>query len=254
MPSRKRNKGKARKASKECGNKGPKNGSRELANQLMNNFSSWDNNCSHIEIAPPPPEDVLGRFLGMLVEILSEAVDASKNPIAAHSKLFEHFRKKHPDLANVWDVPHLRGKMASYLVSLGTECLLQSQERYTKMASAIALTVLTFEAEPSWEVTATVRDLVNDCNERETVRFFSKRIGCDCLKDKRRQLKSQPKLSVCCGCKRKMDRKKLMLCTGCNFHQYCSKECQKSDWLEHRECCAFIADNCVDKKCIRAHK
>mmetsp|Transcript_36477 Transcript_36477/g.59523 ORF Transcript_36477/g.59523 Transcript_36477/m.59523 type:complete len:265 (+) Transcript_36477:219-1013(+) len=260
MPSRKRMKGKPRKAqeSSTLNIQGQKqrqqereqqhenhellHGNHRLLHHLIGNLSLQETKkCHHNGCTPPPPGDICDRFLSALVDVLNKAVDVSPNPIAAHSAMFQYLEEKAPELTVVWDNEAIREKLASYLAYLGTEYLLQGQERYTKMASAIALAVLSFEMEPCANAAAMMRDL-NDGNERETVRFFSKRINCSCLRKKCRQLKSQPKLSVCYGCKQKKERKELMLCTRCKFRQYCSKECQQADWLGHRTCCTRIAD------------
>lgn len=253
MPSRKRIKGKLRKVKEsstlniqgqqQCQQKREQQDeNHELLHHLINNLSLQETKkCHHNGCTPPPPGDICDRFFRTLVDVLNTAVDISPNPIAAHSAMFQHFEEKAPELTVVWDDEAIREKIASYLAYLGTEYLLQGHERYTKMASAIALAVLSFEMEPCANAAAMMRDL-NDGNERETVRFFSKRINCSCLKEKCRQLKSQPKLSVCYGCKQKKERKELMLCTRCKFRQYCSKECQQADWLGHRNYCTRIAN------------
>ena len=40
---------------------------------------------------------------------------------------------------------------------------------------------------------------------------------------------------ICNGCK--IISLKLKICTGCNKVLYCSRECQKKDWKEHKKIC-----------------
>ena len=207
MPSRKRIKGKLRKVKEsstlniqgqqQCQQKREQQDeNHELLHHRISNLSLQETKkCYHNGCTPPPPGDICDHFLSTLVDVLNTAVDISPNPIAAHSAMFQHFEEKAPELTVVWDDEAIRGKIASYLAYLGTEYLLQGHERYTKMASAIALAVLSFEMEPYTNARAMMCDL-NDGNERETVRCFSRRINCSCLKEKCRQLKLQPKLSV----------------------------------------------------------
>lgn len=41
----------------------------------------------------------------------------------------------------------------------------------------------------------------------------------------------------CSICAKKKDECKLMLCSGCKIVYYCSKECQTSDWKDHKPVC-----------------
>ena len=87
-----------------------------------------------------------------------------------------------------------------------------------------------------------VRDLVGD-SDCDTVRFFSKRIGCSCLKEMSKQVKSEPKLGLCGYCKHRKERRELMVCALCRIPQYCSKACQEAHWPEHKVCCDLRRKN-----------
>jgi hypothetical protein len=72
------------------------------------------------------------------------------------------------------------------------------------------------------------------------VRFFHKRIGCDCLKDIYYNLKANTKkTTVCMYCKEEKAFKEVKLCK-CKLVQYCSRECQRADWQHHKEFCKYV--------------
>ena len=73
--------------------------------------------------------------------------------------------------------------------------------------------------------------------ERATTLFFSKRIHCSCLKEKKRLVKSLPKTSICGLCMETKECKDLRRCGTCNVVQYCSESCQEADWPSHKEHC-----------------
>ena len=103
----------------------------------------------------------------------------------------------------------------------------------------------------SSELTETMRNLVEN-TERETHRFFSRRIPCQCLDERYKQLKkSTPKMGSCDGCKETKLYKELMLCTRCHSTQYCSRECQAADWPLHKGRCNEVAS--VGKQLDDAH-
>ena len=131
--------------------------------------------------------------------------------------------------------------MAECLVHLGTEYLLRGDRdpRYKEMATSVAWAVSSFEpGDPKSDPVKmrTERSLIEG-NERDIVRFFSKRINCDCLKQKRKDTKSETVLSWCNHCKKRRIRKQLMVCTGCNYSLYCSQKCQSADWPFHKKFC-----------------
>ena len=64
------------------------------------------------------------------------------------------------------------------------------------------------------EALLSMADLADD-RERETTRFFAKRIDCTCLKEKYAQVKTQPKIGFFDHCHQKKKRRELMLCTRC---------------------------------------
>ena len=78
------------------------------------------------------------------------------------------------------------------------------------------------------------RDAVEGC-ERSLLRFYSKHVPCSCLDERYKALKSQPKTGICVHCEQRKERSSLMVCTGCERHQYCSRECHVAAWPGHKK-------------------
>ena len=77
--------------------------------------------------------------------------------------------------------------------------------------------------------------------ERETLRFYSKRISCSCLKERYSAVKAlQAKTGTCSYCQKTVERSALMVCSRCNFFDYCSRDCQEKAWPGHRTVCDYF--------------
>lgn len=79
------------------------------------------------------------------------------------------------------------------------------------------------------------------------VNYFRKRIPCKCLDNKWKEVKSITKMGICGNSEcslpdRQVERKKMFCCTGCNMAYYCSAECQKANWPKHKELCKEWAE------------
>jgi len=80
------------------------------------------------------------------------------------------------------------------------------------------------------------RDLSPDC--RDVLKFYRKRTNCKCLKKMHLEArKTMPKLGSCHHCGVEKERTLLMVCSRCRIAQYCSRECQVAASSKHREDC-----------------
>lgn len=78
------------------------------------------------------------------------------------------------------------------------------------------------------------------CCVRETVKFFHRRAICDCLKETYYKLKDTTVRTAWCGhCEEVKELKKLLIC-ACGIAQYCSHDCQRLDWPNHKDHCRKI--------------
>jgi hypothetical protein len=75
---------------------------------------------------------------------------------------------------------------------------------------------------------------------REVIKMFHRRSSCSCLKGLYYNLKDNtPKKTVCNGCNEISNAKNIFEC-DCKNRIYCSRECAKNDWPNHkRECRAY---------------
>eukprot|EP00984_Skeletonema_dohrnii_P007850 scaffold2899_cov85-Skeletonema_dohrnii-CCMP3373.AAC.6 len=95
--------------------------------------------------------------------------------------------------------------------------------------------------EDLWRTSDTMRGDVHTL-----VKFFRKRVPCSCLEKKYEEVKSITKMGRCynpecpipCGF---VERSKTFYCSRCRGVTYCSRECQKADWTEHKQCCDKLA-------------
>ena len=88
------------------------------------------------------------------------------------------------------------------------------------------------------------RDNVGDNMIRDLLKLYSKRITCSCLKKMYSEArKTLPKVASCESCDEVMERSSLMVCSKCRVHQYCCRECQVTAWPEHKESCELYAGN-----------
>jgi len=73
---------------------------------------------------------------------------------------------------------------------------------------------------------------------RDLLKFFRKRNICSCLKKMHLEArKAQPKIGMCQHCNVKKERKLLMVCSRCMVSQYCSRACQVEASPEHKNYC-----------------
>jgi len=83
-----------------------------------------------------------------------------------------------------------------------------------------------------------VRDLTVSNTDRDLLKFFRKRLNCSCLKKMHLEArKTQPKLGYCEYCKEVKERRLLMVCSRCRVSQYCSRDCHVAASPEHRLHC-----------------
>ena len=87
-----------------------------------------------------------------------------------------------------------------------------------------------------------MNELYFDPDEHTLISFFKKRISCSCLDGMYKQVKSMKKLGICYNfyctlpyCR--AERNLMKSCSGCRSVNYCSRACQKMDWLRHKGYC-----------------
>lgn len=159
----------------------------------------------------------------------------------------------------VWNDESSREMAVSILTTMGTNMLLATETKQNERAEswairiAKAINVLENHSGGSFEKTINSRrvamkrrDLSSiDCNcssKRDTLKFFSKRVSCSCLQGLYQEArKSMPKMGICYGCVKETERVELSVCSRCMVMQYCSRKCQVAHWPQHKvECDQFV--------------
>ena len=231
MPSRKRAKGRARKAKARESN----------CNLILHN----DNVCRHgCEVLSK--DDVCYKFVKQFeVELnvvyesikqisLSECFSATVDKLKA-SKEYD----------TIWDgSEEIQQKLQSLFINLGTNLLLKNQIDSTKLTGIVATFAITsfnnFSLVEAMAVSKSrnlLRDLTCGCLY-DYIKFFYKRSSCQCLKKMYSRVRSKPRLARCAYCKERKDRRgQLYLCSGCLHLYYCNVECQEKHWPKHKPVC-----------------
>jgi len=244
MSTKKKAKGKERKARKAANTK-QSNGSKDGWESL----ARWGEEtttvlCNHGAMFPPK-EHVVHKFLDSFAEATSEF---SKETGMDLMRFFDQScNKTYP---SVWRDPNQRKMLISILLSMGTNALLIGGRRSDMIRAKVFISTILllehFEVKGDFGLAMvssmqTAKDTTHG-EERELLRFFSKRISCSCLKDKYSDAKeSQQKMGICDRCQVKLERKSLMLCSRCKSIQYCSVECQHADWSNHKKLCTIFS-------------
>lgn len=242
MPSRKRNKGKERKAKKEA--IAAKNDDRldntwrgwALGEDVLSSDEKKRIHCEHgCDVTAPTDRDhpvccFMNSFMG------------NKSDWAEILYL----------LPQIWDDDNYRNMAVHILTRIGINNLLLIKDHPpTVQRNNIACTIMILENYNeamkvsevflTLRVASKVRDLQGS-NNRDLYKFFSKRVSCSCLKEAYSYArKTLPKIGRCHHCDEIKERKLLSVCSQCGIYQYCSRECHVAHWPEHMKIC----DSCV---------
>jgi hypothetical protein len=80
-------------------------------------------------------------------------------------------------------------------------------------------------------------------SEGAAVKYCSKQVPCKCLRPLlKTKFKYDVKAGFCFYCKKEQaDASKLLRCSRCKICNYCSTQCQKADWKDHKQICNVLA-------------
>ena len=252
MPSRKRNKGRDRKAKKDAERM---ESEREIVRNVwlglargLNEKGRVITQCNHGALTIPknnahPVVSFMDTFFD---NMLYKTMATSPN-------LYDTLQKH----ADVWNNVSQRKTAMNILLSIGTNQLLDDDflgpmDLALYLSHAIAFlenyasSVVVLENYDGRDIESTmncpvaetkVRDIFNSgsCVGRDVLKFYRKRTACSCLKKMHLEArKTQPKTGLCSHCNVVKRRALLMVCSRCRIEQYCSRECQVSDWSKHK--------------------
>ena len=143
----------------------------------------------------------------------------------------------------VWDNENYRQMVINIFIAIGTNFMLNTEITPSSLAKAIVAldnydgigdfgSVIYNRA-----AARKMRDINGGDSSawRDMLKFFRKRTNCSCLKGMHLEArKTLPKLGMCYQCHDVKERALLMVCSRCRFSQYCSRECQIANWSRHK--------------------
>ena len=243
MTTRKRNKGKERKAKNA---KKEEERARSIAHGL---WHSWTvkpriiNDCDHGCDVTTSDDHPVSQFMDKLFICWLEG-GISANNFAHHLR---EILELHRELLN--NETYLKLSI-NILIKIGTNILL-GEEPNVSWSLGIASAIVVLE---EYDQSRSIESVLNgrvaltkmrgfvqwrvSSSRRDALKFYSKRTSCSCLKEMYSVArKTLPKMGLCCQCAVEKERVSLSVCSRCRVFQYCSRECQIASWPKHRIDC-----------------
>ena len=251
MPSRKKAKGRARKAAKAA----KEQEEAAVANQdgsleaQMQRLTMDDLLCRHGFELESREERLCLEFVKAFSDGFLAHASAGANDNA--SCLIEGTNATKEQFASVWNDLAMMKHVVSCLVASGAQYILDGDNLSARIEASFAcyfeqLIAFNMKTAPMIDCHSIGELQMSDINT--LVNYFRKRIPCKCLDKRHKEVKSVTKMGRCCNstCSlpdRQVERKKMFRCTGCSSMYYCSYECQKAHWKsEHKKICKVVAD------------
>ena len=262
MPSRKKAKGKARKAAKEAKEAEDKDKeSRALAmadqqqnesiEALLHRIVIDDvarQKCEHGLIQLSPGEEKICKdFIAEFIAAFLTREDIAGGFVAAIEATQEKYENMYGFKLET---------VVSILLSNGTQFILDGDNDQAWLYAAQLYASIACNFEDFVAVAAgRSRDIARwtkvvellRADDHTLVQYYRKRIPCSCLDEKYKEVKSMKKMGMCCNSNcnlpdRMVERRKMFSCTGCRVSNYCSVACQRADWKRHKEVCTILVE------------
>ena len=247
MPSRKKAKGKARKAAKEAKAKEEESRAVIAANQQQEGSLEAQlqrliisQQCKHG--CPSFSADEEKICLEFIIAF-NTAFYSQDNMGGAFKTAYNATNEKYAD---VYD-SKLEAVISIFL-SRGTQCILDG-DNYRKAQLYASFACYFEHMMDSTKATCDWGKIIElyHADDHTLVSYYRKRISCSCLDVTYKRVKSVKKMGWCCNrtCSlpgKKVERSKMFYCTRCGVVNYCSVECQKNHWKAHREECNRVAE------------
>ena len=134
----------------------------------------------------------------------------------------------------------------SILLLTGTQCILGGDKKYAQLNAFLSFYFQDFMAVNVHKTKATIGwakiGELESADDHTLVSYYRKHTSCSCLDEIYKEVKSLKKMGMCYNPKcshpeRMVERSKMFSCTRCGDAKYCSVECQKADWKDHKEEC-----------------
>ena len=141
----------------------------------------------------------------------------------------------------MWNDVECRQMAIGVLLSAGTNMILNANDVDGGMERGIAIAILSLDA---WSCPPSKLAILADGNERDILKFYSKRLSCSCLYEKYKEArKTLPKVGKCANCGEKKERDCFVTCGRCKVPFYCSRECQIAHVPTHKTHCGTYVDS-----------
>ena len=259
MPSRKKAKGKARKAAKEAKAKEEESqaavemaanqGQEELIEAQLQRLiidAVSPKRCRHGCPSPSLSADEKKMFKDFINAYIDVFFSTNKDVGQGLATAYEATKDEYPD---VYDSK--LETVVSLLLARGTQCILDGENSqactYAFLASHFEDLVVCL-----YQTTTTAKSTnpteLGRADDHTLVSYYRKRIPCGCLDEKYKEVKSVKKMGLCrnpnCSLPDygRVERSKMFSCARCGDVNYCSVECQREDWKRHRENCKKTAE------------
>ena len=257
MPSRKRNKGKERKAKKAEQEVERIENERALTRELWQGWALGQDmyiqdsgriitRCNHgcVLMIPNDNHPVTSFMDAFFMKCF---FSESKSIVDVLSDSFDTHRA-------VWNDDSHRNMISGLMLGIGTNMILGNDVNALGLPRNIAYAVVVLENyDGSGDIHKTMRSRVvaskyrdglgGSGSVRDVLKFYRKRLSCSCLKKMHLEArKTTPKMGACLNCGQKKERALLSVCSKCRISHYCSRECQIEDWPEHRGHCDIMCD------------
>ena len=258
MPSRKRNKGKERKAKKAALEAEVIESKRAMARKAWHGWARRGENirsvqfitqCNHgCDLMIPDDNHPVTSFMDAFFmncyfaqgrkDIVGSLADSFGTQLAVWND--DRHRKMTRDLMLV---------IGANMILLGNEAnieiayvlmVLENYDGSSEIDSTMNSRVVTSKAR---DFSCGGSGLGRGGSVRDVVKFYRKRLSCSCFKKMHLHVrKTLPKLGMCNSCGQTKDRSLLSVCSKCRVCQYCSRECQVADWPAHKGRCDILCD------------
>jgi len=154
------------------------------------------------------------------------------------------------EFAEVWNDSAKMESAMSILLWSGTQQILEGDYNVARLSALFSRFFEQFISAALYQSQAIMNwpkiDVISNgrgSDIHSLVKFFRKRIPCTCLDEKYDEVKYITKMGICYNpdCRLnpsgEVERSKTMYCSQCRSVTYCSHECQKADWSQHKEIC-----------------
>jgi len=228
--SRKRNKGKDRKAKQQA---------KKEENVRADLHRFWRRLCLSMEC---------NHGCGMMISddhpvssFMDQFFVNSKHKRMTVSQTLKDLFETHPQ---IWKDKSLRQLALGMLTRFGTNMILDANYNLGWPLCIAQCIVVLEQYNGTDDIDLAMNERVvrtkwrSVCNMRDCLKFYRKRVSCKCPKTMHLwSRKKIPKTGICWNCHKEKERVALSVCSRCMITPYCSRGCQVADWTNHKKSC-----------------